>query len=114
MTSSSPSKETKRKSRFCYQAEDGIRDIGVTGVQTCALPICLRRRRLQRGGGDAGAAGRQRRAALALVAERRRDAHIVHGVESHGKVIASFRKLIERSEERRVGNECRSRWSPYH
>src|SRR5947209_7071436 len=22
-----------------YQAEDGIRDIGVTGVQTCALPI---------------------------------------------------------------------------
>src|SRR3712207_9512918 len=26
-----------------FQAEDGIRDIGVTGVQTCALPICLRR-----------------------------------------------------------------------
>src|SRR5438445_10434868 len=27
--------------RFCFffQAEDGIRDIGVTGVQTCALPI---------------------------------------------------------------------------
>ena len=40
-----------------FQAEDGIRDIGVTGVQTCALP---------------------------------------------------------RSEERRVGKECRSRWSPYH
>src|SRR5215217_6184841 len=27
---------------FFFQAEDGIRDIGVTGVQTCALPICLR------------------------------------------------------------------------
>ena len=26
---------------FFFQAEDGIRDIGVTGVQTCALPICL-------------------------------------------------------------------------
>src|SRR3712207_5959010 len=27
---------------FCFfQAEDGIRDIGVTGVQTCALPISL-------------------------------------------------------------------------
>src|SRR3712207_2309657 len=26
---------------FCFQAEDGIRDIGVTGVQTCALPILL-------------------------------------------------------------------------
>src|SRR3712207_1309905 len=25
---------------FFFQAEDGIRDIGVTGVQTCALPIC--------------------------------------------------------------------------
>ena len=23
-------------------------------------------------------------------------------------------KLIRRSEERRVGKECRSRWSPYH
>src|SRR6476620_683761 len=27
---------------FFFQAEDGIRDIGVTGVQTCALPILLR------------------------------------------------------------------------
>ena len=25
-----------------------------------------------------------------------------------------FRQLIDRSEERRVGKECRSRWSPYH
>src|SRR2546422_7602903 len=32
--------------RFCFfffQAEDGIRDVAVTGVQTCALPICVRR-----------------------------------------------------------------------
>ena len=27
---------------FFFQAEDGIRDIGVTGVQTCALPISLK------------------------------------------------------------------------
>ena len=27
---------------FFFQAEDGIRDIGVTGVQTCALPISIR------------------------------------------------------------------------
>ena len=26
---------------FFFQAEDGIRVIGVTGVQTCALPICV-------------------------------------------------------------------------
>ena len=25
-----------------------------------------------------------------------------------------IRELCERSEERRVGKECRSRWSPYH
>ena len=25
-----------------------------------------------------------------------------------------FKKLNNRSEERRVGKECRSRWSPYH
>src|SRR2546422_415875 len=30
---------------FFFQAEDGIRDVAVTGVQTCALPICIRRRR---------------------------------------------------------------------
>src|SRR3712207_2840105 len=30
-------------SLFFFQAEDGIRDIGVTGVQTCALPICYAR-----------------------------------------------------------------------
>src|SRR5437762_9757488 len=26
---------------FFFQAEDGIRDTSVTGVQTCALPICI-------------------------------------------------------------------------
>ena len=26
---------------FFFQAEDGIRDYDVTGVQTCALPICV-------------------------------------------------------------------------
>src|SRR5256885_5121017 len=35
---------------FFFQAEDGIRDYKVTGVQTCALPICDRRRRLLRRG----------------------------------------------------------------
>src|SRR2546430_6645013 len=28
---------------FFFQAEDGIRDLTVTGVQTCALPICVHR-----------------------------------------------------------------------
>src|SRR2546429_8688856 len=30
---------------FFFQAEDGIRDVAVTGVQTCALPISRRNRR---------------------------------------------------------------------
>src|SRR5690606_21768676 len=34
---------------FFFQAEDGIRDFHVTGVQTCALPICSRRHTLQFG-----------------------------------------------------------------
>src|SRR5690554_7068302 len=40
---------------FFFQADDGIRDADVTGVQTCALPICLRRmrRELRRRGVDA-------------------------------------------------------------
>src|SRR2546430_8663203 len=33
-----------RVSFFFFQAEDGIRDLTVTGVQTCALPISLRRK----------------------------------------------------------------------
>src|SRR5687768_17929046 len=38
---------------FFFQAEDGIGDVAVTGVQTCALPICPRARR--RGGRPLGA-----------------------------------------------------------
>src|SRR2546421_3119699 len=94
---------------FFFQAEDGIRDLIVTGVQTCALPIfgvvadvyhiwwdpdlyeeLARRpgRAPRRGRGPTRCDRRQPR--------RRR---------SRGRT---------RSEERRVGKECRSRWSPYH
>src|SRR5438270_10505155 len=74
---------------FFFQAEDGIRDLTVTGVQTCALPISLADRR----GLDQRDA--QDRAFLARPA-------------------AGVRRQGIRSEERRVGKECRSRWSPYH
>src|SRR5690606_40765155 len=36
-------------SSFFFQAEDGIRDFHVTGVQTCALPICTTRKRFRVG-----------------------------------------------------------------
>ena len=39
-------------------------------------------------------------------------------VQTSGEVMDAIRKLFagndDRSEERRVGKECRSRWSPYH
>src|SRR5205807_5668842 len=37
---------------FFFQAEDGIRDYKVTGVQTCALPICAAPGLSRRGGGS--------------------------------------------------------------
>src|SRR5215510_5290027 len=71
---------------FFFQAEDGIRDGHVTGVQTCALPILLCTR--------------------SLVAMAR-------GQWGQAQAFASQARAV-RSEERRVGKECRSRWSPYH
>src|SRR2546430_5782217 len=94
---------------FFFQAEDGIRDLTVTGVQTCALPISALRLHQRLGEairvgdgvlkyddvlpGDLGG----------VVARPRR--HWGRGVAACPH---------ERSEERRVGKECRSRWSPYH
>ena len=34
-------------------------------------------------------------------------------LQAEGKVLVDF-WAVWRSEERRVGKECRSRWSPYH
>ena len=45
-----------------------------------------------------------------------REGVISYGVSSYGydiRVADEFR-IFTRSEERRVGKECRSRWSPYH
>src|SRR5260221_8048462 len=98
----------ERQDFFFFQAEDGIRDHCVTGVQTCALPICyphpmdtrltellvcpVCKGPLQRG--DDG---------QALVCPADRLAFPIRdGIP------------VMRSEERRVGKECRSRWSPYH
>src|SRR6202162_6656727 len=65
------------------QAEDCIRDIVVTGVQTCALPIWRPR-------------------APRFVSSEPAE-HVYWKTDA-----------AARSEERRVGKECRSRWSPYH
>src|SRR2546426_9336105 len=80
---------------FFFQAEDGIRDYKVTGVQTCALPISVRSP-LERA---VPHRGRVRRGDTAA-----------HGFPGRLKRPGNS----NRSEERRVGKECRSRWSPYH
>src|SRR5258708_17443274 len=95
---------------FFFQAEDGIRDDLVTGVQTCALPISLP----ARSGSSittarCGKRGFPQRAVVMLEPERAGNAR-QPGAE--GKALDPLGRL--RSEERRVGKECRSRWSPYH
>src|SRR6266478_7059314 len=67
---------------FFFQAEVGIRDLTVTGVQTCALPIST----------------------IALAS----------GCSELDSTAAACAIKSSRSEERRVGKECRYRWSPYH
>ena len=50
---------------------------------------------------------------LMAVSERKREIGLRRAMGAKKKhIISQF--LIERSEERRVGKECRSRWSPYH
>ena len=34
--------------------------------------------------------------------------------EKFKEIQAAYQQIMKRSEERRVGKECRSRWSPYH
>src|SRR2546425_1510111 len=51
---------------FFFQAEDGIRDKLVTGVQTCALPIWWRRRRVAHGRVPSRWAGAQGSRTLSL------------------------------------------------
>src|SRR2546430_11851407 len=94
---------------FFFQAEDGIRDLTVTGVQTCALPIS--------GGLVVGLAVHLVRVELALGqagfgAGQGRDA--AWHVPAVGRGVGLALRRGVRSEERRVGKECRSRWSPYH
>src|SRR5260370_14771791 len=79
---------------FFFQAEDGIRDSSVTGVQTCALPICNQTR----------GAFMNSKMRAAQISKPGGDWELIErDVPDPG-----------RSEERRVGKESRSRWSPYH
>src|SRR5437773_9485470 len=93
-----------------FQAEDGIRDRDVTGVQTCALPISVSARPL---------AGRLRVVVMLenrsttptrVVTRGRRTTERRDDDRDH----FLFRVALERSEERRVGKERRDGRLPYY
>src|SRR5690606_40024850 len=98
---------------FFFQAEDGIRDFHVTGVQTCALPISfagqstggLPHDRQQKKGrrSDYGSFQGDRKSRCFPVCPASR-ACPWRSCPSRCCLRAC------RSEERRVGKECRSRW----
>src|SRR5256886_4213823 len=94
---------------FFFQAEDGIRDLTVTGVQTCALPIFLH-------ANPSTTSVYQN----AEACPTHRKTHwcgscpMGQGLNEAPMPCRSSHWSAARSEERRVGKECRSRWSPYH
>src|SRR5205807_8300347 len=93
---------------FFFEAEDGIRDYKVTGVQTCVLPISPTARArvwLRRRAGPARRRSQTR--ARAVGAVRVRATHRVPAVPA-GALGPRARGLRRpsRSEERRVGKAC--------
>src|SRR5439155_13758017 len=98
---------------------DGIRDGHVTGVQTCALPISLapaedfiispvpvrgRKRKSARRRCDDDEESRRNPTIVA-------DVNLRIAVEAaHDLIIMELHSGVPRSEERRVGKECRARW----
>src|SRR5256886_13594606 len=98
---------------FFFQAEDGIRDLTVTGVQTCALPICMFVRAIvQNERTNRGLTTPSRRHGGALSTQLL----YAYKVNWQSVLYVGYGDIrdVTRSEERRVGKECRSRWSPYH
>src|SRR5690606_40204981 len=97
---------------FFFQAEDGIRDFHVTGVQTCALPISPYRMRKESYILRCSIMMRIVRLLMMmlLLISCSNDA----SETKHPMPTDISSKPLIRSEERRVGKECRSRWSTYH
>src|SRR5256885_11233710 len=96
-----------------FQAEDGIRDYKVTGVQTCALPIYLLRQLQTIRLGQLQVHGKPFKTMVAQVPKD------LNAILNKLGLLPLFSQPppwapAVRSEERRVGKECRSRWSPYH
>src|SRR5699024_11840016 len=98
---------------FFFQAEDGIRDRNVTGVQTCALPISLGFIAVE-AGWTVTEVGRQPWIIYGIM--KTEDAlSPMPGLQYSFYMITALYLLLTaivtwRSEERRVGKEARARW----
>ena len=83
----------------------------MTGVQTCALPILLELDKMRKVTGvhvkEIG------RLVYAIEQEHGSRETLTKGLLSLTNALGYAGDKM-RSEERRVGKECRSRWSPYH
>src|SRR5260221_3517037 len=105
---------------FFFQAEDGIRYHCVTGVQTvCSSDLMIRRPprstlfpRAVHASHFSPACFRNLYRKRPHTTTRTINQHLLS--ELYLSLIAKTLQCEERSEERRVGKECRSRWSPYH
>src|SRR5690606_39485771 len=100
-----------------FQAEDGIRDFHVTGVQTCALPIShidlldfFDRCRASFDEKQLYVEKIKRRWSTQKSRKNNPDKKQYNFVLNE-EINASLNRLA-RSEERRVGKECRARWTP--
>src|SRR5689334_24773253 len=94
---------------FFFQAEDGIRDGTVTGVQTCALPIYRQVSLVFK-----RPSGREAYPGDVFYLHSRLLERAARVGEQFGNGSLTALPIIEtqagRSEERRVGKECKSRW----
>src|SRR5436305_3580456 len=97
---------------FFFQAEDGIRDADVTGVQTCALPISDISISTMR----YSASCRRKCQPCPTMSSPARTSYLPPKILSALQIILPIlpKPCITRSEERRVGKECRYRWLAEH
>src|SRR5437763_9516768 len=96
---------------FFFQAEDGIRDTSVTGVQTCALPISADGTAAL-GNAAAGVIVNEGASNVTIGGDDAADGALDGQVWARNVISGTTQNI--RSEERRVGKECRCRWSTSH
>src|SRR2546430_6392517 len=92
---------------FFFQAEDGIRDLTVDwSSDVCSSDLWFLFQLVELLAAE--------REFVALPQPGAADLRRMKRMGFSDQQLAALRGTTERSEERRVGKECRSRWSPYH